>query len=132
MVHTLSALKKNQWPAYLAELTYMYNNSQHSSTKQTTFYLMFGRHGRLPIDLEMGTPASKLNPLSSDWVSFHWERLYHAHTLAEKGKNKASAAQRKHYNRGTKEQKVLHQDALTLSHTWCRVRHEKETFFKKS
>ncbi|PIK54734.1 hypothetical protein BSL78_08380 [Apostichopus japonicus] len=59
MVRTLSDEKKKQWPAHLAELTYPYNNTQHSSTKQTPFYLMFGRHGRLPIDLEMATTRDR-------------------------------------------------------------------------
>lgn len=101
MVRTLSEEKKKQWPAHLAELTYLYNNTQHSSTKQSPFCLMFGRHGRLPIDLEL--PVASQRPATVDWVSFHHERLHHAHTIAEREIRKALETQKRLYDKGTKD-----------------------------
>lgn len=74
--------KKNSWPEYIAELVFLYNNTVHSSTGYTPFYMMYGRHGRLPLDLALGTEAAQMEESTDSWVQRHFERLQCAHQCA--------------------------------------------------
>lgn len=76
--HLLEILENDQkprWPKHVQELVFIYNNMVHKSTLQTPFYLLFGRHPRLPIDLLPGTsPAEQAEP-QTDWVRGHQPML---------------------------------------------------------
>ena len=53
---TLSEEEKLDWKSYLGCMTHVYNYTKHASTTYFPYYLMFGRHPRLPIDVEFGLP----------------------------------------------------------------------------
>ena len=42
--------KHNDWDKYLPYVTFAYNTTAHSITKETPFFLLYGREARLPID----------------------------------------------------------------------------------
>ena len=52
MLGTLSEEEKSDWKSHLGCMTHAYNCTKHASTTYSTYYLMFGRHPRLPIDVE--------------------------------------------------------------------------------
>ncbi|KAJ8390458.1 hypothetical protein AAFF_G00103930 [Aldrovandia affinis] len=67
LLGTLEEGQKPRWTEYISELVFMYNNTMHSSTRQTPSYLLFGRHPRLPLDAMLGM-ASEQPPPQTDWV----------------------------------------------------------------
>ena len=53
MLGTLEDDRKADWKKHVPALVHAYNCTKHDSTGHATFYLMFGRHAWLPIDLVM-------------------------------------------------------------------------------
>ena len=53
LLGTLENDKKSQWPSYLPELIFLYNNTVHSATTHTPSYLLLGWHPRLPLDVAL-------------------------------------------------------------------------------
>ena len=51
MLKTLDEYKKPNWKDHIKKLVFAYNNSVNKTTGYTPFYLLFGRKGKLPIDL---------------------------------------------------------------------------------
>ena len=99
LIGTMEVEKKQRWAEYLPELCFHYNNSFHASTGYTPHYLMFGRHGRLPVDLMMGLPEQQGGESPDDWVAKHHCRLKRVHDIAQKSLETATANQKKAFDR---------------------------------
>ena len=61
MLGTLSEEEKS----YLGCMTHAYNCTKHASTTYSPYFLMFGRHLTLPIDVEFGLPKHNCGDNSS-------------------------------------------------------------------
>ena len=87
---TLSEEGKSDWKSYLGCMTHAYNCTKHASTTYSPYYLMFGRHPRLPIDVEFGLPKSNSgdNSSKSRYVQKLRRRLNYAFQKARVGVGK--------------------------------------------
>ena len=74
MLGTLEPDKKAHWHKYVAPLVHACNCTRHESTGYAPYFLMFGRHPRLPVDVIFG--VSKLTkPLVTEIFSQIWFNL---------------------------------------------------------
>ena len=66
--------KKTDGPSYVVPLIYAYSSTKHGSTGYSLYYLMFGRHPCLPIDIVLGwdqlekEPKGAFTPADLDWI----------------------------------------------------------------
>ena len=85
MLGTLSEEEKSDWKSYLGCMTHAYNCTKHASTTYSPYFLMFGRHPRLPIDVEFGLPKHNCGNFSkSRYVQNLRRRLNYAFKKASK------------------------------------------------
>ena len=65
MLGTMDTESKQDWKSYLGAMTHAYNCTPHVSTTYSPYYLMFGRHPRLPIDLQLGVSRDNVEVVNS-------------------------------------------------------------------
>uniref|UniRef100_A0A3B3S2Q0 Gypsy retrotransposon integrase-like protein 1 n=1 Tax=Paramormyrops kingsleyae TaxID=1676925 RepID=A0A3B3S2Q0_9TELE len=99
MLGTLEPHLKPRWHEYVDAMTHAYNCTRHDSTGYTPYYLMFGRHPRLPVDLIFGLPTANKSGGYSDYVQTLHDCLSQAYTQASQTSRQAKEQQKKYYDR---------------------------------
>lgn len=84
LLRTLSPSQKKRWPEHLQELVFAYNCTTHSTTGFTPFFLMHGRHPRLPIDSLLSLDSDMKSGDIQTYVTTHADRLKDAYELASR------------------------------------------------
>ena len=89
MLGTLSEEGKSDWKSYLGCMTHAYNCTKHASTTYSPYFLVFGRHPRLPVDVEFGLAKHNYgdNSSKSRYVQKLRSRLNYAFKKASKYKS---------------------------------------------
>lgn len=82
MLSRLPDFKKKCWTRSLSSITEAYNNTPHSTTGTSPFYLMFGREPKIPIDKLLGSPTGVQSKTVDKYVAQHRQRLLLAHLNA--------------------------------------------------
>ena len=115
MLGTLSEEEKSDWKSYLGCMTHAYNCTKHASTTYSPYYLMFGRHPRLPIDVEFGLnkPNCGDNSSKSRYIQKLRRRLNYAFQKASKYSDQQASKYKKSYDKSVKGPQ-LHENDLVL------------------
>ena len=104
MLGTLTPDQKKDWKSHLLTMCHPYNSTQHSVTGFSPYYLMFGRHPRLPIDYQLGiTRDNVAQPSKFRFVNKLNERLHEAYAKAEALTQEEANRQKKLYDRRSKD-----------------------------
>ena len=109
MLQTLPETKKSNWKSYVNKLTHAYNTTKHASTGFAPFYLLFGRHPRLPVDLIFKTNRSSTHNEQVNYPEYvkKWKRaMREAYEIASKHSKISQDRGKKRYD------KRVHQSTL--------------------
>ena len=124
MLGTLQPDQKSDWKAYVSALTHAYNCTRHESTGFSPFFLMFGHHPRLPVDILLGVEESSDGPSYEQFVKKLQERLRYAYSLASAKAAEAQKAQRTRYDLRTRGNAVLPGDRVLVRNVGLKGRHK--------
>ena len=115
MLGTLSEEEKSDWKSHLGCMTHAYNCTKHASTTYSPYYLMFGRHPRLPIDVEFGLnkPNCSDNSSKSRYIQNLRRRLNYAFQKASKYSDQQASKYKHSYDKSVKGPQ-LHENDLVL------------------
>ena len=115
MLGTLSEEEKSDWKSHLGCMTHAYNCTKHASTTYSPYYLMFGRHPRLPIDVEFGLnkPNCSGNSSKSRYIQKLRRRLNYAFQKASKYSDQQASKYKHSYDKSVKGPQ-LHENDLVL------------------
>ena len=104
MLGTLSDEEKSDWKSHLGCMTHAYNCTKHASTTYSPYYLMFGRHPRLPIDIEFGLhkPNCSDNSSKSRYIQKLRRRLNYAFQKASKYSDQQAKKYKQGYDKSVK------------------------------
>ena len=126
MLGTLSEEEKSDWKSYLGCMTHAYNCTKHASTTYSPYYLMFGRHPRLPIDVEFGLPKSNSgdNSSKSRYVQKLRRRLNYAFQKATKVANQQANKYKSSYDKSIRGPQLQEKDIVLVKIVAHKSRHK--------
>ena len=126
MLGTLSEEEKSDWKSYLGCMTHTYNCTKHASTTYSPYYLMFGRHPRLPIDVEFGLPKSNSgdNSSKSRYVQKLRRRLNYAFQKANKIANQQAHKYKTSYDKSIRGPQLQEKDIVLVKIVAHKGRHK--------
>ena len=115
MLGTLSEEEKSDWKSHLGCMTHAYSCTKHASTTYSPYYLKFGRHPRLPIDIEFGLnkPNCSDNSSKSRYIQKLRRRLNYAFQKASKYSDQQAKKYKQGYDKSVKGPQ-LHKNDLVL------------------
>ena len=126
MLGTLETEEKADWKAFIHTLTHAYNCTRHSVTGHSPFYLMFGRHPRLPVDVEFGIHkiGNDISFSKSKFIDRLHKCLGHAYRKARTFAGKESDRQKVLFDRKSKDLRLEPGDIVLVRKTAWQVRHK--------
>ena len=88
MLQTLPEPHKSKWEDHIQKLVFAYNRTKHSRKGYSPYFLLFGRHPKLPIDIILPTDF-QVKGSRKDYINKWKEQIKKAYKLVSKqGKNK--------------------------------------------
>ncbi len=124
MLGTLDPDQKPKWHEYIDALTHAYNCTQHDSTGFSPYFLMYGRHPRLPVDLLFGLSSAKEPCEYSEYVQTLRECLTYAYGEANKMSRHAKDLQKKHYDKKVKSSVLETGDRVMVKLCYVEGKHK--------
>ncbi|XP_048240817.1 uncharacterized protein LOC124120015 [Haliotis rufescens] len=99
MLGTLDPDSKKKWKAFVGPLVHAYNSTRHESTGFAPFFLMYGRHPRLPVDIAFGLDMDSAKSTSMTcYIKDLKDRLSQAYDIASSAAKKAQSRNKSLYN----------------------------------
>ena len=126
MLGTLSEEEKSDWKSHLGCMTHAYNCTKHASTTYSPYYLMFGRHPRLPIDVEFGLnkPNCSDNSSKSRYIQKLRRRLNYAFQKANKYSDHQAKKYKHSYDKSVKGPQLHVNDIVLVKIVAHKGRHK--------
>lgn len=132
MMGTLTEERKTRWKEYVPSLVHAYNATKHDSTGYSPFFLMFGRHPRLPIDVYLGLEANDEG--ESDYGAYVQkmkEKMSFAFGLATKEARDASGRQKTAYDSKARESVLSKGDRVLVKNLGIRGKQKLANYWEE-
>ena len=98
MLRTLPESYKSSWHEHLNKVTHAYNCTRNDSTGFSPFYLLFGRHPRLPIDIVFNMGHHSPVNSYSDYVNKWKNAMEEAYAIASRCSRAAGERNKANYD----------------------------------
>lgn len=133
MLGTLPEDGKKDWRSHVAPMVHAYNCTRNDSTGFSPFYLMYGRHPRLPVDLFLGltTSPEDENKTRPDYADRLRDRLEHAYKIAAENAQKRAGRNEKEYNKNLREMFLHPGDRVLVKNVGVRGKHKLADHWEK-
>ena len=102
MIAKSCEIHAHDWDEHLAHLLFAYRVSAQESTKESPFYLLYGRDPRIPTETALSHPTSPYNVNPDDYKIELMASLTNAWKLAKDHIVKAQQSQKHYYDRKSK------------------------------
>ena len=115
MLGTLPDDFKSKWTQHISTLVYAYNCTHSNATGFSPYYLLYGRHPLLPIDIEFGVFVPELSEaVTYKYVQNLKKRLENAFWKANAFCEKEAVRSKQHFDRTAKCFKLLPGDLVLV------------------
>lgn len=102
MLRTLGEKEKQNWKEHLPHVIHAYNCTKHESTGFSPYYLLYGRHPRLPVDLLFGLMAEN-NTETPHGYAERWKgKMTEAYRIANANSQQSSSKGKANYDKRCK------------------------------
>lgn len=100
LLNTLTPGEQQRWMEHIPDLVQAYNSTPHSSTGLAPFFILFGRHPRLPVDQSWGVGGNGGIAEGVGWLQSHRCRLRRAiEEVQQQAGQRQEQDQRRYYHR---------------------------------
>ena len=123
---TLSEEEKSDWKSCLGCMTHAYNCTKHASTTYSPYFLMFGTHQRLPVDVEFGLHKHNCgdNSSKSRYVQRLRRRPNYAFKKASKYSDQQAQKYKSSYDKSIKSPQLQEKDVVLVKIVAHKGRHK--------
>ena len=98
MIRSLENDKKTEWRKHLKAIVHAYNSRIHESTGFSPYFLFFGRHPKLPVDLAFGINVNEKSVTPRQYIQNLKDSLKSAYDKAKTGMDKSASKNKRRYD----------------------------------
>ena len=105
---------KGEWDRWIGSALYAYRNKEHSATKFSPSFLLYGFKLKTPVELNV-IPEKQKSPITvNDHMNLIGKRLKDVRELAKENTKKAHERQQKYYDKHVKQKQFKRGDKVLL------------------